>query len=217
MIECNTVATYWLISYVCNIVAFKSNKMKKIFKTLLITSLAIASLSSCKKKKDDDPSPAKPIEVGGGDEENITRLVLILTNGSTKDTVTYKDKGGITKDSLLLLANTTYSVEVKVFDDTKTPVDTISKEIEEEANFHRFHYTFTATSGTPSLTSSITDLDTKTPPQPLGLKFDLVTGANLGKGNFKVNLRHFAGGAEKTSDPNGGDSDISIEFPVRVY
>lgn len=190
--------------------------MTKHFRILILFGSLTLLFSACKKNKKDDPKPETPIEVGGGDEENVTRVVLYLTNGTTKDTVTYKDMGGITKDSLLLMASTTYSVEVKVFDDTKTPADTVSSEIEEEANFHRFHYTFTPTSGTPSLTSSITDLDTKTPPQPLGLKFNLATGTGIGKGNFKINLRHFAGGVEKTSDPNGGDSDISIEFPVRV-
>ena len=176
--------------------------------------------SACKKNKSDDPSPTKPIEVGGGDEENITRVVLILTNGTKKDTVTYKDLKGdgsnITIDSLMLNASTTYSVEVKIYDDTKNPISVVSDEIQEEANFHRFHYTFTPTSGTPSLITSIADLDTKTPPQPLGLKFNLATGIGLGKGNYKIVLRHFGEGAQKTTNPADGDSDISIEFPVRV-
>jgi hypothetical protein len=194
----------------------KPIKMKKIIKSLLIASVSILALSACKKNKKDDPSPVKPIEVGGGDEESITRVVLILTNGTTKDTVTYKDKGGITIDSLLLLANTTYSVEVNVYDDNKTPVDTITNEIVEEANYHRFHYTFSATTGTPNVTTTILDKDGKTPAQPVGLSFELKTGAGTGNGKFKINLRHFAEGVEKTESPTDGESDISIEFPVRV-
>ena len=195
--------------------------MKNLFKSLLIASVSILALSACKKNKSDDPSPTNPIEVGAGDEENITRVVLILTNGTEKDTVTFKDPKGngtnVTIDSLILKASTTYSVVVKVYDDTKTPADTISGEIEEEANFHRFHYTFTSQSGSPSFTTTILDQDTKNPPQPLGLSFNLVSGAGFGKGTFRVSLRHFAEGAEKSADPAGGDSDISIEFPVRVY
>ena len=183
---------------------------------MIVASMAVASLSACKKTKKDDPSPEKPIEVGAGDEENITRVVLIVSNGTEKNTVTYKNKGGITVDSLLLSPNTTYSVEVKVFDDTKTPVDTISNEIKKEANYHHFHYVFTSTSGTPTLTATITDNDTKTPPLPLGLMFDITTGANAGIGSLKVSLRHFAEGAVKTSDQKGGESDIDISFPIRV-
>jgi PKD repeat protein len=190
--------------------------MSKLFKNILVTCIAFFALSACKKNKSSDPDPTKPIEVGGGDEENITRLVLFLNNGIEKDTISYKTIGGISVDSLLLLTNTTYSIEIKVYDDSKTPAVIVSDEIQKEANFHRFHFTFTPTIGTPSLTTSITDQDTKLPPQPLGLKFNLATGTNNGKGIFKINLRHFASGLEKTSDPVGGDSDILIEFPVRI-
>lgn len=195
--------------------------MKNLFKSILIASVAIASFSACKKNKSNDPSPTSPIEVGGGDEENITRVVLILTKGEIKDTVTYKDLkrdgANITIDSLILDASTTYLVEVKVYDDTKTPADTVSGEIEEEANFHRFHYTFTSKSGSPSISTSILDQDTKTPPQPVGLSFNLVSGTGLGRGIFRVSLRHFAEGLEKNNDPAGGEQDILVDFPVRVY
>lgn len=191
--------------------------MKNLFKSILIVSLALAA---CKKNKSGDPSPTAPIEVGGGDEENITRVVLFLANDTEKDIVTFNDPTGkgknVSVDSLILKVSTSYSVELKVYDDTKTPAAIVSNEILSEANFHRFHYTFTPTSGTASLATTIIDQDTKTPPQPLGLRFNLLTGTNVGSGRLKVSLRHFAGGTEKTSDPAGGDSDISIEFPVRI-
>lgn len=194
--------------------------MKNLFKGILIVSVAVISLSACKKNKSNDPSPTAPIEVGGGDEENITRVVLFLANDTEKDTVTFNDPTGkgtnVMVDSLILKVSTSYLVEVKIYDDTKTPTSIVSNEILSEANFHRFHYTFASTYGTPSLVTIITDQDNRIPPQPLGLRFDLLTGANVGNGKFKVSLRHFAGGAEKTSDPAGGDSDISIEFPVRI-
>lgn len=195
--------------------------MKNIFKSVMIVCVMLALLTACKKNKTSDPNPTTPIEVGGGDEENITRVVLILNNGAFKDTVTYKDLKGdgskITIDSLILKADATYLVEVKVYDDTKNPVMLVSEEIAKEANFHRFHYVLSSASVSPNIPVGILDQDTNSPPQPLGLLFNLFTGSKSEIGNFKISLRHFAEGVKKNADPAGGQQDILVNFPVRLY
>lgn len=201
--------------------------MKKTFKLLVVLALGTLALSSCKKNKSDDPTPETPVDPGGGDEENITRVQLFFTdsaNTATTFSVKYNDPDGDGRgnppiiDSLKLEAGKVYVVKLGIFDDTKTPVDTVSKEIEEEANYHRFHYVFAPASGSiATIASTILDVDTKTPPQPLGLSFKLKTGTGKGKGTFTVNLRHFDNGQEKTGDPAGGEQDVLVDFPVRVY
>ncbi len=195
--------------------------MKKTIKHFCLATLTLLAFASCKKNKSNDPKPETPLEVGGGEAENITRVVLFLSNGTNKDTVIFNDPKGngtnVTVDSLVLKANVTYSVIVKIYDDTKNPIELVSDEILKEANYHRFHYTFSAITGNPSISTTILDKDSQTPTQPLGLTFDLKPGAGFGKGAFKVSLRHFAEGIDKTENPNDGQQDLSVEFPTRIF
>lgn len=193
----------------------------KIVSRLALSALALAVLtfSSCAKK--DAANPQNP---GAGDQEVITTVELHFTNAA--DTTQHfhakwedldGDGSGVaTIDSIRLVANTTYNVEVELKDKTKTPVKDVTHHIEDEANEHRFHYTFTATSGTPSATTTILDFDTKTPPQELGLKTRVAVGANTGLATYNVMLRHFGTGTTKSADPTAGEEDVNITFPVRV-
>ena len=62
----------------------------------------------------------------------------------------------------------------------------------------------------------ITDTDTKTPPQPFGLKFTMNVSTTIGTGVFNVNLRHFDNNAVKNDDPSAGEQDINVDFPVKI-
>lgn len=192
--------------------------MKKTLRVLSLLALASLAFTSCKKNKDDDPKVENPVDPGAGDEENVTRVSVVWVDSASNkaDTVTYR-AGQPKVDSLKLKPNTTYLAQTLVFDDTKTPVDTISHEIEEEGNYHRFHYSLVPANGsTASISTTFLDQDTKTPPQPIGLKFKVKTGAGTGAGNFNINLRHFHEGEEKTGDIAGGEQDIYVNFPTVV-
>ncbi len=188
----------------------------------MVLALGIA-ISSCKK---DDANPAKPNNPGAGDEEVITTVKLHFTNASdTTDHRHYRwydadgsGSGNPVIDSIVLKPSTTYNVEVEVLDQTKTPAKDIAEEIKEEANYHRFHYTFTPAQGSTatSVTTSITDLDTQTPPQPLGLRFSAASGASVGNGTFNISLRHFANNSTKTNVATDGESDLDIDFRLVV-
>ncbi len=197
--------------------------MNRLFRTsVLVIALGLA-ISACKR---DNANPANPNNPGAGDEEVITTVELHFTNASdTTDHRHYRwydadgsGSGNAVVDSIVLKPSTTYNVEVKVLDQTKTPVKNIAEEIEEEANYHRFHYTFTPAQGSTATTvnTTITDLDTQTPPQPLGLRFSSATGAAAGKGTFNINLRHFANNSIKTNVATDGESDLDVDFRLVV-
>lgn len=199
--------------------------MRKMRKKLLLVGAMSLILFACKKNSSDDPKPNKPLDPGAGESENITRVALYLTNQSTNkiDTVEWKDVDGDgignppQIDTMKLVANTTYNVKVKIFDDTKNPVDTISHEVEEEANSHIFHYNFKPkTANSLSITTSILDKDKLSPLLPVGLNFDLTTNQNSGEGSFEVVLRHFGPGVTKTTNPSDGEEDLKIAFPTKV-
>ena len=133
----------------------------KATKTLLvIAGMAVLAFTACEKKKD---KPAPPASTTGGSTtgqanqgEVITHFELTLTsmNGtvSTSNTYKYIDNdgdggqpaffGGTNQsDSVItLIANKTYSASIKLFDRSKTPVDTISNEVQAEGADHMFFF-----------------------------------------------------------------------------
>lgn len=191
--------------------------MKKTLQVLSLLALASLAFTSCKKNKDDDPKVDNPVDPGAGDEENVTRVSVVWVDSASNkaDTVSYRV--GQSADSLKLKPNTTYLAQTFVFDDTKNLVDTISHEIKEEGNYHRFHYSLVpATGSAANIKVTLLDLDTHTPPQPIGLEFKVKTGVGSGQGNFNINLRHFHDGDVKTDDIAGGEQDIYVNFPTVI-
>lgn len=196
--------------------------MQTSLKWMVVTAGLFCAVA-CKKNSKNDPTPEQPLDPGAGGEETITRVELHLTDSAHAATTLlakFYDENGPAKlplpttDKLTLQASTTYWVEVKVFNDLAQPVDTISNEIEEEGQDHRFHFTFNKGMGNPSVAATITDFDEKN--QPLGLHFKLKTGGEKGTGTFQVSLRHFANGLVKNEDPKGGDQDVLVDFATQV-
>ena len=120
--------------------------MRKVsFKSIM---LALGALSlvvvGCKK---DEVKPTDDHDHNDG--ELITTLELKFLNKDTTFVVTYDDPDGfggkapIKFDQINLLKNTDYSVEITLLDKTKTPYDTISNEVLEEADDHLFFYSST--------------------------------------------------------------------------
>ena len=188
--------------------------MKKLH-VLAILTLAIAALfPSCKK---DDPTPPNESEL-------ITTVSLTLVDSATglqTVTLTFRDLDGdggidpvITGGSLQ--PNTTYNGQLALLDESKTPIDEITAEIEEEADEHQFF--FKATPG--SLLAYLKYLDTDINGKPVGLQFRLKSGSS-GSGNFTVILRHQPDkNASGVSDGNitnaGGETDIEVTFPLSI-
>jgi hypothetical protein len=171
-------------------------------------------------------SPEAPIE-GAGDPENISRVTVTLTPvaGGTALSSVVVDPDGTTlpkpaqtaQGTLALSKGKTYSGSIALLNDIdpKNVVD-ITAEVRKEANFHRFFYTFTCTGATVPVSSL--DLDTQTPPQPVGLNFQVVVDAGAASTttcNLHVELHHFEA-AKGNGLGTTFDTDLSLDFPVTI-
>jgi hypothetical protein len=183
-------------------------KLKNILSALAVLILIALALHSC-----------KPKEPGCDNCENelITTLDIVLTDSSTGSVshFIFRDLDGtgtnapVQFDTIHLLANHTYTASFLILDESKTPADTISNEVAEEANEHAF---FFHPNGV-SVSVVYLDFDTHTPPLPLGLNTKWYTGA-VANGIFRIVLRHQPEGKDGTETP--GDTDMDISFPARI-
>lgn len=155
-------------------------------------------------------------------EEVITTMVVKLTPTSGGATLEYKfddadGPGGTapTKDMITLAANKSYHVEILLLNKTVNPVDTVSEEVEEEADAHRFYFEPRAGSNV-----TVTGLDTDDDGLPVGLHSMWTTGA-AATGKLKITLRHYPGnppGKALADQVNSSKSetDIDVEFDTKV-
>ncbi len=155
------------------------------------------------------------------EEELITTLIYTLTpaGGGAPVVFTWRDLDGdggnppvITGGNLA--ANTTYNGVIKLLDETKTPPEDITEEVEEEGEEHQFFFQTTV----PGLTVAYTDTDKDG--RPIGIESRLTTTA-VGSGSLTIILRHqpnkAAAGVSMGNIANaGGETDIEVTFNVNV-
>lgn len=183
----------------------------QIINTLFI-SLSASFFISCDKN-----DPTNPI-VPSNPQEIITTAKLVLVEEGTSNTTqaTWKDADGdgpaqpvIT--GITLQGGKTYTGTMLLLDESKTPVDTISNEVGEEADVHQFFYTaLEGVSG--KLTIEKLDKDNNSLPIGLQVKITTTTAAN---GSLKVVLKHYDG-INKSTDEAVGETDVEVIFPVEV-
>jgi len=179
---------------------------KKLIWTLLIGMSTL--FVQCKDSEDE--------LVPDDENELITSVTLNFKEAST-GTVTsfsYKDADGDggnapTKfDTVALKANTEYTLTVQFLDESKTPTQDITDEIEEESDDHLLIYTPSPAS---LLTYTYGDKDKNN--FPIGLIGTAKAGA-IGLGKLKVQLRHQSGTKNGTITP--GSDDVNLDFNLRV-
>jgi hypothetical protein len=186
----------------------------KIIKNLSILCIAVLSITAC---SNDDDTPAPIVE-----EEVITTMTVTLTPAVGDEiTLEKKDLDGddgpnppVINVSGNLAANTTYSGSIELLNETESPAEDITEEIEELDKEHQFF--FSATNAIASFRYDDADGDGN----PVGLSFTLTTG-NAGTGDITIVLRHepnkTASGVKEGDITNaGGETDIEAEFPVTV-
>lgn len=184
--------------------------MKKYI--FLFSSLVIMSLTSCSSN---DPEIVN-------EEELITTLRVTLTpqGGGTVVTLQLQDLDGdgpsapVTTVSGPLQANTTYTGVAQVLNETESPAENITLEVEEEGDEHQFFYTFSNSIAT------VTYTDQDKNGRPIGITFDLAT-TTAGIGNLTVTLRHepnkAASGVSAGIITNaGGETDVEATFNLTV-
>ncbi len=181
------------------------NPTKALF--LATTSLFLASCS------DDDNGPVN-------EEEVITTVTTTLTNGATTITLTSRDLDGdgpnapVVTVSGNLEANTVYNGKITFLNETVTPAEDITVEIEEEGEDHQIFYQVPSGLGT----FGYTDFDVNA--KPVGLTFTYTTG-NAGTGNLTVTLRHLpnksaTGVAGGDITNAGGATDAQVIYPIVI-
>lgn len=184
--------------------------MKNSMTTHLFSILFVSALfTSC---SNDDNAPA-PVD----EEEVITTMTVTLTSaGNTTVTLESKDLDGDGPNapeitvSGSLVADATYSGSITLLNETETPSENITTEVADEDDEHQFFFT----AGGAITGTSYTDEDGNG--NPLGLSFDLTTGA-AGSGTLQITLRHEP---KKPNDGTladaGGETDIAQSFTVTV-
>jgi hypothetical protein len=172
-----------------------------------LTTLTLASCSN-------DDSPVN-------EEEVITTVTTTLTGGGQVITLRSRDLDGdgpnapVVTVSGNLTANTTYIGETVFTNETVSPAEDITVEVEEEGNEHQIFYQF------PVALGSFVYTDVDANGDPIGLSFTLTTGTSATTGNIVVTLRHLpnksaAGVASGDITNAGGATDAQVTFPVVV-
>lgn len=176
--------------------------------TFVAVFAIVAGSTSCKKDKTYSPDPINPSEL-------ITTVHLILSDSASStvlDTVSFYDldgPGGNAPqiDSMILQSGTVYSMRLVLLDESKSPSLDISEEISEKSDTHLFVFLSSL------VQTNIHDNDANG--NPLGLLNGLLTNAP-GSGSYSVQLRHYDTPPLKTANSQNYETDIEIEFGLRV-
>jgi hypothetical protein len=210
-------------------------KSTKIKTAIVLAFCLVLLLCACKKKT---PPPLNIPQPPANEQEVITTMKLYFTDSATNVVSVYgfEDADGDggnpgiflgtnQSDSVIsLAANKTYNMEIILLDVTKTPVDTISNEVEEEGKDHMIFFNASSPTGTPystvltgsNIKVTYTDLDAGSPARGIGLTTRIRTYASTGssKNAFKVTLKHQPDAKDGTFAP--GETDVEIAFKVMV-
>jgi len=185
----------------------------KHLKKLSIAIITLLFITSCS----DDDTPIIVVE-----EEVITTMTVTLTpdGGGTAITLKTQDLDGdgpnppVVTVSGNLAASKTYNGSIELLNETESPAEDITEEVEELDDEHQFF--FQATNSLATFNYSDTDDNGN----PVGLSFTLTAGS-AGTGTVTITLIHEpikdASGVSEGNIANaGGESDIEAVFPITV-
>lgn len=178
------------------------------FGIFIVSSL----LTACKKDKEEEEN----------EEEVITTMKLTFVPVGGGSTVTYQFKdadgpggGAPTQDEILLAPSKTYGVTVQLLNETETPAEDVTIEVQSEAEAHRFYYE-------PSGGSNVTVAGLNNDPAgiPLGITSTWTTGA-VATGTIVITLRHYGGtppgkGAADPVNSPKSSTDIDVTFNTKI-
>jgi hypothetical protein len=156
------------------------------------------------------------------EEEVITTVTTTLTGGGTTIVLKSTDLDGDGPNLPVFSAtggdlkvNTKYTGSTTFMNELANPAEDITSEVAAEGDEHQVFYQAPATIG------AFTYKDTDNNAKPIGLSFELQTGAAAANGNLVVTLRHLpnksaAGVATGDITSAGGATDAAVTFPVKV-
>lgn len=185
----------------------------------LFVGLVAASLTACKKDKEETPTPL-PVPIN--EEELITTLILTFTDGATPANIyelRFTDVDGeggsapvITGDTLP--AGTTFQLAVRALDESGSTPEEITEEILLEDEEHQFFFQVT------DANLQIAYADADADGLPIGLS-NTATTAAASNGSLRVTLIHeplksAAGVSLGQIENAGGETDIEVTLPVVI-
>ena len=180
----------------------------------MLALFSVLAFGSCKEDDPEDP-------VIENEEEVITTLRFTLTpdGGGTPIVLLYTDLDGDGGDDPVitvenLAANTTYSGALELLNESESPAEDITEEIEEEDEEHQFFFSTTVS----ELDIAYADMDSNG--DPIGLATTVTTGT-ANSGTLTIILRHEpdkggAGVSDGDITNAGGETDIEVTFDVVV-
>ena len=182
-------------------------KKVKFLSTVIFASLLVASCSN----NDDAPEPVN-------EEEVITTLTVTLApnGGGTSITLQTRDLDGDGPNapdvtvSGNLEAGVTYNGTIVLQNETVSPAENITEEVEEESIEHQFFYTPGAGL---DVTTAYSNFDTDG--NPLGTEFTVTAGA-ASSGTLTFTLRHEPTKPNTGLGDAGGETDIAATFSVTI-
>lgn len=154
------------------------------------------------------------------EEELITTLNYSLTAADgSKALLTFKDLDGDGGNPPVITAqplkvNTAYDGAIILLNETVSPAENISDEVNNEKEDHQFFIS----SAIPGLKIVYNDADKNS--RPVGLKTKLTT-TTAGNGKLRITLRHLPNKSAMNVAAGdianaGGETDIQVEFDVTV-
>lgn len=181
----------------------------KITKLTLLLLAMMTSFSACQKDDDD----VDDHDDHDHEEELITSLELIFTDESSK-TTTFRfadpdgdgGNGPTEFDTIVLAANSTYTLDIELLNESESPAEDLTHEVEEEGDEHLF--CFTASGADVTVTAFDSDGT-----YAIGLNSSVATG-DAGTGTLTVALKHQPGVKDGTCTP--GETDIEVAFPIKI-
>ena len=186
-------------------------------KYLLLAATAAFVFSSCKKDDDEPTTTTPPVN----EEELITTLTLHFHSANDVEHKHFEftdlDGDGGNAPEIhadTLSADSIYSVEIEVLDESGTPAEDITAEIQSEGVDHQFFFQFTGA----NVATAYGDTDANG--LPIGLNSTWTIGA-ASNGSVVVTLRHQpdkSGTGVSAGDITnaGGETDIEVTFPVVI-
>ncbi|QDO95713.1 type 1 periplasmic binding fold superfamily protein [Formosa sediminum] len=182
-------------------------KTTKLFTAALIATVLFTSCSS------DDDTPEIVNE-----EEVITTLTVTLTATGTGDIITLQtqDLDGDGPDDPVvtvsgnLAAGETYNGSIVLLNETVSPAEDITEEVEDESDEHQFFYT---ASSSLDVTTAYANYDEDG--NPLGTEFTLTAG-EASSGSLTFTLIHEPVKPNTGLTDAGGETDAEATFSVTV-
>ena len=201
----------------------------------IVTAAVFAASLTFACADDDDASPTGPADPeeheedddhhGPGEEELITTLEITLTpsGGGIPATWRFRDldgEGGNAPvvDEVPVNAGTNYDGMLRVLNETESPPENITEEVEEEAEAHQFFFqTLEGFSvATVEYADKESDYTTNSgADHPVGLAFTLSVPDNAQNGLLRITLSHFDETPKDGVNPSD-ETDIDVIFQVRV-